>query len=463
MSEFVERLRHGTSGGTRVLIAGFGAEGQSVARFLAQSGCRITVHDKKDENGFSGDIIEEFSALGVEFRFGGPLPDGDYDVVVRSPGVPPEQLAVHTTSGQPVPVTTSTNIFFALCLGQVIGVTGTKGKGTTASLVAEMLRAAKKDVVLGGNIGTPMLELLPKIQRDTTVVLELSSFQLVDAEASPHIAVVLMVTEDHLDFHPTVEAYVKAKMPIAMHQGVEDAVVYNADYPSSVRIGTVGKGMKYEVSAQHAVGRGCFIEGSNIIIAGPDGKRVIASVGDLRLPGRHNWENACAAALAASLAGASDDALREGMRTFTGLEHRLELVREVNGVKYYNDSFATNPSSTIAAIRAFYAPEVLILGGSPKGSDFSELAQVVAERRANIRAIIGIGEEWARVKEAFLKAGVTSPFIEEKRLMKDIVFTAAGAAKMGDVVLLSPACASFGLFTDYKDRGAQFKRAVMEL
>ena len=460
--EFIERLRHGSSGGAHVLIAGFGVEGQSVARFLAQGGCRITVHDKKDEDEFSGEVLEEFGALGVEFRFGGPLPDGDYDVVVRSPGIRPETIAVHTASGAPVPVTSATNLFFALCPGIVIGVTGTKGKGTTASLIAEMLKAAKKDVVLGGNIGTPALDLLPGIHQGTTVVLELSSFQLIDAQQSPAIAVVLMVTEDHLDFHPTVEAYVQAKVPLVQFQSASNSVIYNSDYPASVRMSTAGKGARHEVSTRHSVEQGCFVEGNDIVIAGPSGKRTVATVHDLVVPGKHNWENACAAAMAASLAGAPDDAIRQGMRTFKGLEHRLELVREVQGVKYYNDSFATNPSSTIAAIRAFDAPEVLILGGSPKGSDFTELARVIAERK-NIRAIIGIGEEWTRVKEALAKAGVTGPFIEDKRLIKDIVFTAAGAAKPGDVVLLSPACASFGLFENYKDRGTQFRRAVVGL
>ncbi|MEY4731332.1 MAG: hypothetical protein RL681_278 [Candidatus Parcubacteria bacterium] len=457
--EFAERLRHGASGGSRVLIAGFGAEGQSAARFLAQGGCRITAYDTKDEDGFPGEVIEEFTALGVEFRFGGPLPDGDYDVVVRSPGIPPEAIAVHTTSGASVPVTSATNLFFALCPGTVIGVTGTKGKGTTASLITAILKAAKKDVVLGGNIGTPMLDILSGIQRGTTAVVELSSFQLIDAQYSPAIAVALMVTEDHLDFHPTVEDYVRAKAPIAQFQSEGDFIVYNSDYSASVRIGTTGKGARYEVSATHAVPRGCFVEGKDIVIADSAGQRAVASVDDLRIPGKHNWENACAAAMAASLAGAPDDAIREGMRTFKGLEHRLELIREVQGVKYYNDSFATNPSSTIAAIRAFDAPEVLILGGSPKGSDFAELAGVIAERK-NIRAIIGIGEEWPKIKEALATAGVTGPFVEDKRLMKDIVYTAAGVARSGDVVLLSPACASFGLFKDYKDRGKQFRRAV---
>ncbi len=460
--QFIEHLRHGTSGGAHVLIAGFGAEGQSAARFLVAHGCRVAAYDKKPEDAFPAEVMEEFGALGVEFRFGGPLPDGDYDVVVRSPGVPPDAIAVRTAAGASVPVTSATNIFLALCPGTVIGVTGTKGKGTTASFITEMLRAAKKDVVLGGNIGTPALELLPGIQQGTAVVLELSSFQLIDAQYSPHIAVVLMVTEDHLDFHPTVEEYVKAKMPIAAFQGASDLVIYNPDYPASVRVGAAGKGARYEVSAKRATEQGCFVEGNDIVIVGPAGKRVVAAVSDLLIPGRHNWENACAAALAASLAGAPDDAIRQGIKAFKGLEHRLELVREVKGVKYYNDSFATNPSSTIAAIRAFEAPEVLILGGSPKGSDFTELAKVIAERK-NIRAIIGIGDEWTRVKDALGKAGVAGQFIEGKRLMKDIVYTAAGAAQTGDVVILSPACASFGLFENYKDRGVQFKRAVAEL
>ncbi len=366
--------------GKRVLVVGFGVDaGESAARFFVGRGCVVEVCDLRPENEFSPLTVAALRALGVSFQFGVAEATGVYHVVIRSPGIPPNAQVIKKYLDAGVPVTSSTRIFLALFPGVIIGVTGTKGKGTCASLITAMLQASGIEAVLGGNIGTPMLDLLPHARASTIAVLELSSFQLIDIEESPHIAVLLMTTEDHLDFHGTTAEYLEAKAKIVTYQQTDDFLVYNSDYSNVLRLVQGAHAKRFEVSSNHAVQNGCFSDENTIFIAKNGARDAIAAIADIQLPGRHNRENVCAAIMAARCAGATGVGIVAGLRGFKGLEHRLELVREVNGVKYYNDSFATNPPSTIAAIRAFDAPEVLILGGSPKGNDFSGLAQVIVE------------------------------------------------------------------------------------
>ncbi len=456
-------LKPGSKG--RVLIVGFGIDaGASAARFFLDRGWTVTVYDAKPEEAFSLKDVQPLRDQGVTFQFGAATSQGEYDLVIRSPGILPTHPIIAAYLHEKIPVSSATNIFLALCPGKIIGVTGTKGKGTTASFIYEILKADNKKVVLGGNIGQPMLDMLRTIDAETIVVLELSSFQLMDATRSPHVAVVLMITADHLDVHASLREYVNAKARIGRYQKADDLMIYNADYPESVYIATQSKAKKYVVSTKEVPQEeGCFIEGNEIVLHHGGVHETIEMTRNVQLPGRHNLENVCAAVAAARNMGASDEAIKKTIITFKGLEHRLEFVREVQGVKYYNDSFATNPSSTIAAIEAFDVPEVLIVGGSTKGSDFSELVRVISKRK-NIRAIIGIGEEWPKIKSAIQAAGASDiHYIEDLTKMKNIVAAAHDVAQMGDIVLLSPACASFGLFKNYKDRGEQFKTAVNEL
>jgi UDP-N-acetylmuramoylalanine--D-glutamate ligase len=464
MAQFEERVRSGTAAGARVLVLGFGAEGESAVRFLVSRGCIVTVHDTKPEAAFSAERREAFAAKGVIFQFGTPVPEGEFDVVLRSPGIRTDAPAVAAYRARRTPMTSATNLFFTLCPGTIVGVTGTKGKGTTTTIIYEILRVAGRRAVLCGNIGTPMLDTLSEITTDTVVVLELSSFQLIEMEQSPHVAVVLMTTEDHLDFHASTEDYVQAKMQITRFQSRNDITVYSSDYSASARIARAGNGKKYEVSTWRAVPQGCFVREDDIVFTDDGSEVKLASTSDIQIPGRHNLENVCAAVAAAKILALSDDAIQAGLRKFHGLEHRLEFVREVNGVKYYNDSFSTNPSSSVAAVQAFPGGKVLILGGSPKGSDFRELAQAV-KADGKVRAILGMGEEWGRIKDA-LNLGHALygiRLVEGLSTMPELVRAAHAEAKPGDVVILSPACASFGLFHDYKDRGKQFKEAVTGL
>src|SRR3989344_1911862 len=325
------------------------------------------------------------------------------------------------------------------------------------------LPAGRQDAYLGGNIGLPPLEFLNTVSDHSIVVLELSSFQLQDLTKSPHIAVMLMVTSEHLDYHKDLYEYIDAKRNILKHQVSGDFAIVNRDYIASNESDVHTNGKVFYVSRERNTDEGCFVRDREAIWLRRDGKEEkIIEVKDIALLGKHNLENVCAAAMAASLSGATTDDIASVLRLFKGLEHRLELVAEVKGVKYYNDSFSTTPETAIAAIEAFSEPEILILGGSSKNSDFTELGRVIRDAK-NIKAIIGIGKEWVRIKSEVRSQKCEVLMIEGATYMQTIVAAAAKIAVPGDVVLLSPACASFDMFKNYKDRGKQFKEQVAKL
>lgn len=446
----------------RVLVLGYGLEGRSAVDFLLTQNAIITVYDKKNVSEFVAEDLAFLNEKGIATILGCETVIGDFDMAIRSPGISFDTTVVKDLAERGVELTSTTNIFMAICPAPVIGITGTKGKGTTSVLIYEMLLQSGKNVLLGGNIGTAPLVLLDQIQADSIVVLEMSSFQLEDLQKSPHIAVVLMVTSDHIDYHQNQQAYIDAKAGLVKAQTEDDFLVFNADYPNSLAIAYLSPAIKYGVSSKSLLTQGCFIADRKIVIAHDAERKVVASINDVRLIGEHNLENVCAATMAAYLAGASDAGMLSGLKTFHGLEHRLEFVADIRGVKYYNDSFATNPASTMAAIQAFKEPKVLILGGSGKNSDFQELASLISQ--SDIRGIIGIGNEWFNIKSELEKITSTPSFkiIEGLVHMEEIVKEARALAQPGDVVLLSPACASFGLFNDYKDRGKQFKQQVLK-
>lgn len=445
-----------------IAVLGFGVEGLSSAQFLQKMGANVFVLDKKKKEDVDQNLLAQIERLGIHF-IGGEnyLEDVTrFNMIVRSPGVKIHTPALQAAKEKGALITSQTNLFFALSPAPIIGITGTKGKGTTASMVYEMLKAGGKDAYLGGNIGVPPLDFLDKLTKQSIVVLELSSFQLQDLQKSPHIAVMLMVTSEHLDYHATVEEYIEAKRNLLRFQTAEDFAVINRDYPASNESDIYTDAKIFHVSRERETDDACFAFGGNIILRKNGNDEVVIKTAELRLPGKHNYENICAAAMAAKLAGVGIKDIASVLKSFKGLEHRLELVREVNGVSYYDDSFSTTPETTIAAIQAFEVPEILILGGSSKNSDFSTLGKVIRTTE-NIKAIIGIGEEWERIKEEIGDKEKVIMVIEGANDMQKIVQAASKIAKKGDVVLLSPACASFGMFKNYKDRGNQFKEAVM--
>ena len=450
--------------GKKIAVLGLGIEGLSSAVFLSKRGAIVSVLDQKRENQLDQSLLKILRESDIEILGGEEYLKNllKYNLVVRSPGVKLELLKKFVSE---IKITSQTKLFFDLCPCPVIGVTGTKGKGTTSSLIYEMLRKQGFDVYLGGNIGKPPLDFLDKLNTQSKVVLELSSFQLQDLTKSPHIAVVLMMTSEHLDYHKDTNEYVKAKKNILRFQTKDDLAIINKDYPASNESGIHTEGKVFQVSRIGKVKEGCFVENGKILVSISKGrftteKVEIIKTKDILLPGEHNLENVCAAIMAALLSSVSKKNIIKVLKTFKGLEHRLELVGEVNGVRFYDDSFSTIPETAIAAIQAFKNPEILILGGSSKNSDFKELGEVISSA-SNIKAIIGIGVEWPKIKSKIKNQ--KSKIIEGCRNMKEIVQKAVSISKPGDVVLLSPACASFGMFKNYKDRGNQFKEKVKKL
>ncbi|MCX6704465.1 MAG: UDP-N-acetylmuramoyl-L-alanine--D-glutamate ligase [Candidatus Woesebacteria bacterium] len=409
--------------GKKVAILGYGLEGQDAEKYFKVLGDDVTILDRK----FSEDYLNNLNK---------------FDVIVRSPGVYRYLPEIIKAEKEGVEIASAIKIFFDKCPARIIGITGTKGKGTTSTLIYEILKNAGKDVYLVGNIGKPYLELLPKLKKDSLVVMELSSFQLIDLTRSPQIAVVLNITLDHMDWHKDKEEYIKAKENIVRHQTKNDYAVINSEYDVPRSFSKLTKGKVILFSKKDLESK--YKE-------------------KLLLRGEHNLENIAAAVSVAKIIGVNENIILRAVQTFKGLEHRLELVDSVNGVTFYNDSFATGPQPTIAAIKSFTEPETLILGGSDKGLDYTELGKVI-NKKSNIKNIILIGSTAEKIRDS----------IGEKDLgftvydlgftpMKEIVGKAFEITPKGGVVILSPASASFDMFENYKDRGMQFKKAVLQI
>jgi UDP-N-acetylmuramoylalanine--D-glutamate ligase len=359
-----------------VAILGFDTEGRSSYEYFAAQGHQITICDQSSK-------LEV--PAGVRAVLGPNYLDGldRFDLLVRTAGLPPHKI-LDKNSAVGGKITTQVNEFFkASPTKNIIGVTGTKGKGTTSTLITSMLEAAGKDVHLGGNIGVPVLSLLDKLTPESWVVLELSSFQLIDLKASPHIGVCLLVFPEHLNWHADVDEYMNAKAQLFAHQTTEDIAIYFADNANSQQIAEHSPGQKIPFFAPP----GAFIKDGAITIDGQE----ICQTHELKLLGSHNWQNACAAVTAVWQVTQDISAVKSVLTSFSGLPHRLELVAKVDGVRYYDDSFGTTPETAIVAIEAFEQPEIIILGGSDKGIPFDNLAETIANR-SNIKKVIAIGQ-----------------------------------------------------------------------
>jgi len=440
----------------KIAVLGLGIEGEDVCRYLIRQGVKdITVFDQKAEE--IEDKINELRITNYEL---GPdyLKNGlrEFDVIFRSPAFRLSLPEIVEAKKSGAIITSATKLFFDLCPAKIIGVTGTKGKGTTSSLIYEILKKAGKKIFLAGNIGEPMLTLLPKLNKENWVVLELSSFQLQDLEKSPHIAVVLFITSEHLDYHSSVEEYIQAKANLVRWQKELDFAILNADNQTSSSFASLTPAKVYYFSRGKKV-EGAFIKDGQIYLF----DNLIGSTSKLKILGVHNWENICAASVAAFLAGADLNSVKKVVFNFRGLEHRLEFVREIGGIKFYNDSFSTTPETTIAAIKSFFQPIILIAGGSEKGSDYTQLGKEISQ--SSTKTIILIGKTAKKIKKVVQKSGFRGKIIYKPGGMKEIVKKAFAEAQKGDVILLSPACASFDMFKNYKDRGWQFKKYVWEI
>lgn len=465
--------------GSRAAVVGLGVSNLAVARFLLEAGAAVTVFDRKPAE----TLGERYRALAGE-PVGWVLGDGylgelaaraaAFDRVFLTPGMRKDLPELEAARRSGAAFDSEMGLFFRYCRAPIVGITGSAGKTTTTALAGRMLEAAGRRVFVGGNIGRPLLPLVDAIGPDDAAVLEMSSFQLQMLDRSPHVGVFLNLRPNHLDMHADFEEYFEAKKNVFRFQGPADTAVLNAEDPAVAGCAAAAPGRVAWFSRAGEVARGAFLRGGEVIVRGlgaaPGGGAAGADevaageAADLALPGAHNLANALAALAAAAAFGADPRRAWAGVRGFRGVEHRLEFVRERDGVRFYNDSIATAPDRTLAALASFEAPLVLIAGGYDKRIPFDELGERVAER---VRALVLVGRTApkirAAVEAAAARRGVRGPEILEARDFPGAVALAAAAARPGDVVLLSPACASYDLFNNYEERGRLFKDLVRAL
>lgn len=460
--------------GKKVAVLGLSVEGIATAKYLLKKGAKVVGCDKNPPQKL-GENYHLIKKLNVPLQLGKNYLQNlnEFEIVFRTPGMSLSLPELQNGQKKGVEISSQTKLFFNLCPCPIIGVTGTKGKGTTASLIYEILKKDGKDVFLGGNIGNPPIKFVDKLTNKSLVVLELSSFQLEDLDVSPHIGVVLNITSDHLfsvapdspNYHSSQKEYLTAKKNIVRHQKGNDFAVLNHDYQVSKNFAKITPAQVFYFSRKKKL-RGAYVENNKIFL--DISKSIfIGKTENLILPGEHNWENVTAAICASSLAGASSSAIKKAVFEFKGLEHRLEFVREVKGVRYYNDSFSTTPETAIAAIKAFRKPMILIAGGSEKGLDYTLLGREIIN--SSVKTLILIGQIADKIEKAVRTAnmldvtGNMPKIIKNLTSMNQIVRRAVQEARPGDIVVLSPASASFDMFKNYKDRGKQFKNEVEKI
>ena len=470
--------------GKKVAILGLGVEGIALVEFLLPLGAEITVCDKMSRaellSEAEGELSDKIEAIlvdeNVAKKLGPDYLDGLelFDIIFRSPGISVLNSKIQAAQKAGVEISSQIKLFFELCPCSIIGVTGTKGKGTTASLIYEILKTKNYNlktgvgqVYLAGNIGYPAITLIPKLKKYDVVILELSSFQLADLDKSPYIAVMTNLLEDHLDYHKDIEEYQTAKFNILKYQNESDFAVLNSDSTfEKTKLSEIkSKKLFFSASSQKTDAFVAPNEAEQLAVyLSENGERTeICNSAEVLLLGSHNLENIASAALTARILKVPVETIKEAVKSFAGLPHRLELVAEINKVKFINDSFATNPGPTLAAIKSFKSPKILILGGSSKGADFTELAKVISEENSNVKTVILIGVEGDKIRQSLNQANYGGQIIDGGDSMDEIVEKAIEVAKSGDVILFSPACASFDMFKNYKDRGEKFKKAVGKL
>ncbi len=468
--------------GKRALLIGLGIHdgGAGVVRHLVRAGADVTVTDRRDESALHP-TLETLAGLPVRYRLGGHegIKVADYDLVVRNPAVPTDAPLLREARAAGVPVEMEMTLFLAACPAPVIGVTGTKGKTTTASWIGHVLRGWKPGSVTAGNMGVSALDALPQITPTTPVVLELSSFQLEalgERGLSPHVAVFTNLSPDHLDRYPSLEAYGDAKWAIAAHQTPDDTLVLpdttHADTAHDAGLayltakeGTApGRVMPFGILPEGVRGypRGSWYIADVDTVLWTDGDRSypVAGPGGIPLPGTHNRVNAAAVAAAAMAYGVPVDAVRAGLANFRGVPHRYEDLGVVRGVRYINDTAATAPAAAVAALRTTPGPVVLLAGGSDKGLDFAELVNEMLGTKA---IVLFHGARPTPLRDLLTERGYAGALVGPVRGMAEAMDAAGQLAAAGDTVLLAPGAASFGVFENEFDRGDQFRAAVIAL
>jgi len=441
----------------RALVVGLGRSGVAACALLRAKGAEVVANDRRARNQLDATAL----SVDAELVLGAHPKElvNDVSFIVLSPGVPLTLPLLVEARKRSIPIWSELELGFRHLSGTVVAVTGTKGKSTTTTIIRDMLRAGGRDSRLAGNIGAPLSAAIDGSSSETVFVIEVSSFQLESIDSfRPHIAVLLDVSPDHLDWHPSFDDYVRAKARIFENQRRDDwAVVYGGN-PLTVTMASKAKSRKlyFDLDCVGEKYPHVHKEGPWIVWHDDGEKRPLASLDELSVPGEHNRSNAMAASAAATLLGLSGDALEEAIEQFDGLPHALERVAEIGGVRFYNDSKATNIQAVRAALESFDAPVVLILGGRFKGGDFRDLRDVAVR---GVKHALAIGESRERVKAAL--EDVTA--VEVCDDLESAVERAHAVAAEGDVVLLSPAGSSFDMFRDYRERGERFREIVHRL
>ena len=443
----------------QALVVGMGKSGIAAAVFLTEQGSNVTICDSNSEESLAQQIAK-LNTLPIKIFTGGyPGLIEEYDFVVVSPGVPLEIPPLKKATALGIPIIGELELVAMYLPQQIIAITGTNGKTTTTALTGAILDEGKHPVIVGGNIGTTVLEQIKDIKMDTRLVLEVSSFQLdITTSFRPKIAIILNITPDHLDRHGTFERYVYAKSKIFLNQEETDYLIINYDQKDLHLLADQAKSRVIFFSRQHSLEEGVFVSGQQIVSRFNGQEEIICSVDQVRIKGAHNLENSLAAIAAAVIMGIEKEHIANTLINFPGVAHRLEPVASIAGVEYVNDSKGTNPDATEKALAAFNQPIVLIVGGKDKGSSFTQLLEGNKEK---IKALVVLGETKEKIISAAREVGISQLYPVES--FTEAVLKASSLAQAGDVVLLSPACASWDMFNSYEERGDLFKKIVSQL
>jgi len=448
--------------GKRVAVVGVGVSNTPLITLLCSAGIEVTACDKSERSAF-GETADALENLGAKLKLGEDyLTDLEADVIFRSPGIRPDIPPFEAARARGAVITSEMEAFFEVCPCPILAVTGSDGKTTTTTIISELLKAAGRTVWLGGNIGRPLLADTPLIRPDHVCVLELSSFQLMTMERSPRVAVVTNLSPNHLDYHRDMAEYVSAKTNIFTHQGPGDTLVLNLDNAPTAALAQDARGEVRWFSRREAVANGVYLRDGEIVEAASGAARTVLDRDDILLPGDHNVENYMAA-IAAVRGLVPDEVIRQVARTFPGVEHRIERVRVKDGVTFYNDSIASSPTRTIAGLKSFRQKVILIAGGYDKHIPFDVLGPEVCE---HVKALVLTGATAGKIRAAVENAPGYDPAalpIWEIDDFEAAVKQAAAIAEAGDIVTLSPACASFDKFKNFAQRGDRYKEIVNSL
>lgn len=465
MSEYInEKLErfYNSISGEKIAVVGLGVTNTPLAKMLATHGAQVTICDKKSRGEFS-EVYDELSQLGISFSLGeGYLDNLDQNIIFKTPGMRYDIPQLKAAADRGAKITSEMELFFEICPAPIYAVTGSDGKTTTTTLIYEMFKAQGYTCYLGGNIGIALTPIIEEIRPEHKVVLELSSFQLHKMTRSADTAVITNISTNHLDWHTSMEEYINAKENIFLHQGKTGRLILNKDNSYSERFAKKSKGQVLCFSKTSKVENGAYLKDGKILFTDGKTETEIINASDIILPGLHNIENYMTA-ITAVWGEVSAENIRKVATTFAGVEHRLEFVREYNGVKYYNDSKATTPTSSRAGLYAFDKKVILIAGGYDKKIPFDELGNIINER---VKTLVLIGVTAPKIESAVK----SSKLYKENEIeilycktLKEAVDACKEKAADGDVVILSPACASFDMFKNFEERGEEFKKLVHAL